>query len=278
MNDRHVLGLSGGRDSAALAIYMRNQYPQLDIEYYFSDTGKELPETYEFLVRLEGFLGKKINHLDSGRDFDYWLRNFRYYLPSPQARWCTRVLKIQPFQKWIEETLKNKIPVINYVAIRADEPNREGIRSENDLLEVRFPFREDGLDKQDIINILEESGVGMPDYYEWRSRSGCTFCFFQQKIEWVRLMERHPEAFQEAIEYEKRSKKYGKYPFTWTADEPLEELARPERVEQIKKEHEKRIARVRAKLQRVGNPLRENPNEDWEEIYQDAKGCAFCHK
>ena len=56
--ERHVLGLSGGRDSAALAVYMRQHYPHLDTEYFFTDTGKELPEVYEYLGRLEGFLGK----------------------------------------------------------------------------------------------------------------------------------------------------------------------------------------------------------------------------
>ena len=56
--ERHVLGLSGGRDSAALAVYMRQNHPELNVEYFFTDTGKELPEVYEFLVKLEGFLGE----------------------------------------------------------------------------------------------------------------------------------------------------------------------------------------------------------------------------
>lgn len=34
MAERHVLGISGGKDSAALAIYMRQHYPELDIEYF----------------------------------------------------------------------------------------------------------------------------------------------------------------------------------------------------------------------------------------------------
>ena len=46
--EKHVLGISGGKDSAALAVYMRNHYPELDIEYFFTDTGEELPEVYEF--------------------------------------------------------------------------------------------------------------------------------------------------------------------------------------------------------------------------------------
>lgn len=61
MAERHVLGISGGKDSAALAIYMRQHHPELNIEYFFTDTGKELPEVYDFLGKLEGFLGKKLN-------------------------------------------------------------------------------------------------------------------------------------------------------------------------------------------------------------------------
>ena len=58
--EHHVLGLSGGRDSAALAIYMRQNHPDLDIDYFFTDTGKELPEVYEFLIMLEGSLASPL--------------------------------------------------------------------------------------------------------------------------------------------------------------------------------------------------------------------------
>ena len=90
MGDRHVLGLSGGKDSAALAVHMRQTHPDLNIEYFFTDTGEELPEVYEFLGRLEGYLGKPIERLNPHRDFNFWLREYNHFLPSPQARWCTR--------------------------------------------------------------------------------------------------------------------------------------------------------------------------------------------
>ena len=95
--ERHVLGLSGGRDSAALAVFMRQYHPQLVIDYFFTDTGKELPEVYEFLVRLEGYLGKPILRLNPDRDFDFWLKQYNNFLPSPQARWCTRAVEVAPF-------------------------------------------------------------------------------------------------------------------------------------------------------------------------------------
>ena len=58
---RHLLGLSGGKDSAALAIYMRDKIPEM--EYFFADTGAELPETLEF-VDSNGFQ-QKISQLVS---------------------------------------------------------------------------------------------------------------------------------------------------------------------------------------------------------------------
>jgi 3'-phosphoadenosine 5'-phosphosulfate sulfotransferase (PAPS reductase)/FAD synthetase len=68
---RHVLGLSGGKDSAALAVFMRDRVPQM--EYFFCDTGAELPETYGYLLKLEALLGKPIARLNSGRPFEHWM-------------------------------------------------------------------------------------------------------------------------------------------------------------------------------------------------------------
>lgn len=275
-NERHVLGLSGGRDSAALAVYMRQYFPELDIEYFFTDTGKELPEVYEFLGLLEGFLGKPILRLNPDRDFDFWLKQYKNFLPSPQTRWCTRQLKLKPFEEWIRPSLDAGISVYSYVAIRSDENYREGYSSKNNNLQIILPFRQAGIDKAGVIELLENSGLGLPRYYEWRTRSGCTFCFFQQKIEWVRLLERHPEAFEEAKGYEKNALEHGS-PFTWSQGESLEELSRPERIAQIKTDHEKRL--VKARESAPANPLRTQCLEvDIDDLYGQQKQCLACHK
>ena len=198
------LGLSGGRDSAALAVYMRQIQPELDIEYFFTDTGKELPEVYEFLHRLEGFLGRKITYLNPDRDFDFWLKEYKNFLPSPRTRWCTRQLKIRPFEAWIYPTIKQGGRVISYVAIRADEADRLGYQPTQRGVTVEMPFIRADIDKPGVLRILSDAGLGLPAYYRWRSRSGCTFCFFQQKIEWVRLYREHPDAFEAAKSATKR--------------------------------------------------------------------------
>lgn len=335
---RHLLGISGGKDSAALAIYLKNKYPDLDIEYYCCDTGKELDETYELITNLENYLGQKIHLLKAAHNshedpFDHYYEAFGGYLPSSQARWCTKKLKLEPFEDFVGDD-----PVISYVGIRGDEA-REGYISKKPNIQSIFPFRqniwsedvitkvlananldslkqfyenlsdsnlktrflevvttplsssytrdkklkqlldlsnnvfnqavfqwikssdyplaseddfplldnEDILIKKDIFEILRSSGVGVPKYYEElefevngkkgtysRSRSGCFFCFFQQKIEWVWLYEQHPDRFRKAMEYEKEG-------YTWMQDERLEELSQPERIVSIKEEYIKRF-------------------------------------
>lgn len=280
MAERHVLGLSGGKDSAALAVWMRDHHPELDIDYFFTDTGEELPEVYEFLGRLEGYLGKPIARLNPRRDFRFWLREYNHFLPSPQTRWCTRQLKLAPFEQWVKPWLAAGDTVFSYVAIRADEEYREGYAAKAENLIVRFPFREAGIDKAGVIDILESSGVGYPKYYEWRSRSGCTFCFFQQKIEWVRLKEQHHEDFEKAKELEKDALEHGS-PFTWSKGESLCDLEKPERIAEIKAEYETRRARLRRNI--PVNPLRpvKTYPEDIDDVYGEDEGggsCLICHK
>jgi hypothetical protein len=128
---------------------------------------------------------------------------------------------------------------------------------------------------------LDSSGVGIPKYYEWRSRSGCTFCFFQQKIEWARLRERHPSEFEKAKAYEKTALDSGS-PFTWSQGESLAELERPERLLEIRADFEARKQRERTRIKI--NPLRPRPEDlidDIDDLYLEDEGggaCLVCHK
>jgi len=116
----HILALSGGKDSTALAIYMRDKVRQM--KYVFCDTGYELKETYDYLKRVEAFLGKPITRLTpDGITFDDLLEMRNGFLPSPQVRWCTEHLKIKPYEKYIGDA-----KVISYVGIRSDESHRQG--------------------------------------------------------------------------------------------------------------------------------------------------------
>ncbi len=259
---RHILGLSGGKDSTALAIYLHDKIP--DLEYFFCDTGCELPETYEFLDRIKARLGVKITYLSAKRGFDHWLQVYNGFLPSAMARWCTKQLKIIPIEQFIGND-----EAISYIGIRADE-EREGYISSKENINPAYPFKEDGLVKDDIIRILEDSGIGMPKYYEWRSRSGCYFCFFQRKIEWIRLSEVHPELFKKAIQYE--SDHGDGRTYYWSEGEPLVDMIKPERKAQIIEDYKKAEARIKKKPnQRLFDVLSVLDEEEGVEP------CSVCH-
>ena len=213
---RHILGLSGGKDSAALAIYLKDQGRDDRIEYFFCDTGAELREVYDYLDRLEDYLAKPIERLSSGRDFDHHLKRFNGFLPAPHARWCTRVMKLEPLEAFVGDD-----PCVSYIGIRADE-QRQGYISHKPNIKAAYPFIDDGIVRTDVFRILEES-VGIPEYYKWRSRSGCYFCFFQRRDEWIGLAENHPDLFEQAKQYEKVDAATGKR-FTWVSGMTLDNV------------------------------------------------------
>lgn len=259
---RHILGLSGGKDSAALAVYLHKKVPNM--EYFFCDTKKELPETYEYLELIKARLGIKITYLSAERGFDHWLDVYGGMLPSAQARWCTKSLKIKPLEQYIGDD-----DTYSYIGIRADE-NRDGYISRKPNITPVFPFKDDGLVKDDIVRILEESGIGLPDYYRWRSRSGCYFCFFQRKYEWVKLAEEHPDLFQKALEYEENHADGRR--FTWSDGESLRDLIA--RKDQIVADHMK--AMEREKAARPNRPLAETLASVLDEE-DDTLPCIACH-
>jgi len=263
---RHILSLSGGKDSAALAIHMRGKVEGM--EYIFHDTYKELPDTYEYLDRLEDYLGQKIVRTTYGTTFDDLLRQYGGMLPSNHRRWCTRMMKLKPFEDYIGED-----PCINYVGIRADEA-RVGYISHKPNIQAVFPFRDDGIDYEGVQRILQDSGIGMPPYTEWgRTRSGCFFCFYQQKIEWVRLKQRYPELYEEAKAYEKPNRVNGNV-FYWCQNESLAELERPERMAEILEKWE--LQQARATQSRKNLPL-VTTLAGLETNEAPATGCLICH-
>lgn len=262
---RHVLGLSGGKDSAALALFMKDRVPEM--EYFFCDTGYELAETYEYIERLEAFLGKPVVRLNPERDFDHWLEIYGGYLPSQRMRWCTRKLKLKPFENYVGDD-----PTFTYIAIRADE-DRDGYISTKPNITPVYPFKEHGLAMQDVMRILDDNGLGLPSYYSWRTRSGCYFCFFQRKSEWVGLKEKHPDLFQLAKRYEKIDEEKG-IRYTWSQSESLTELEQPERVAEIKRKQEEALRNAR----------RRAPSEKLFQIFSaaldeedDTEPCMICN-
>lgn len=266
-NEHHFLGLSGGKDSTALAFFLKENEPEIfkQLELVFFDTECELEETYDYLNKIEVYLGKKIIRIKPTKSFDH-IYSVYGILPSPMRRWCTVEMKTKTFRKYIYTKIKDGKKVNIYIGIRADEPQRVNNSYDTDMIKQIYPFVDNNINKEDVFNILHREGIGVPDYYKWRSRSGCYFCFFQRKIEWVNLYEKHPELYQKALEYEEMSAKQNGRLFTWCSDISLRELIKPENIERIKKSYEKKSLE-KDKTSRALFDIMED----------DENNCPFCH-
>lgn len=242
----HILSLSGGKDSTALALFIRENLPQIHekIEYVFYDTGLDLPETYDYLNKIEVFLDKKITYVKPEKSFDH-IMTVNKMIPGKFARWCTVDLKIKPSVKFIREKVeKYGYEKINlYVGIRADESSRSGVvlksEFEKKYVTPQYPLIEHNFNLADVEELLVKSGLNYPDYYKWRKRNGCYLCFYQTPLDWINLYERHPDYFFRAVQYEKDAMKGKKRRFGFNMLMPLEDMILPENMKMIKEKYQR---------------------------------------
>lgn len=184
----HVIALSGGKDSTALACRL-SAMDDHDYIYICTPTGDELPEMIAHWSMLERLLDKPIIQLTAGTLKD--LCDEQNMLPNWRARFCTRMLKIEPCQRWINEQAE---PVALYVGLRADEEGREGGIYDN--CEVKFPLREWGWGLVDVLDYLHTRGISIP------KRTDCARCFFQTLPQWYDLWRDYPDIYADAVAQE----------------------------------------------------------------------------
>lgn len=192
----HLLALSGGKDSTALALAMKEREPGLNITYYCTPTGNELPDMFEWWKRLGKILGKPIVPVMHTTLFETIERN--RCLPNFRLRFCTKEIKILPARR-VLKVLTEIAPVTHYVGLRADEESRLG-GSFDDIEGVtnRFPFRDWGWGLAEVMDCLDRHGVAscLPE------RTDCALCYHQQIGEWWRLWKNHPEEFAKGVAIE----------------------------------------------------------------------------
>lgn len=213
MGPKHIVGLSGGKDSTALALHLAEVEPR-DYEYICNETGDELPEMVDHWKRLEDLLGKPLVRVRHERDLNQEIE-FQNMLPSVFARWCTRILKIEPTIAYMESLPPGSTL---YVGLRADEEMRRGLYGEDIL--VDFPLRRWGWGLQEVVGYLAQRGVCIPE------RTDCARCPYQRLGEWRDLYTKHPAVYMHAVGQEKSIGATFRSPGrdTWPAD--LESLAK----------------------------------------------------
>lgn len=165
-----------------------------DYVYAITPTGNELPEMYAHWRWLSERLGKPLTPLvHAGKLYatntlQSLIREQRA-LPNHRQRWCTRILKLEPYYEW----LATQTPCVSYVGLRADEASRPGmIFPDADGIQMDFPMQRWGWTIDDVTSYLAGLGVAIPE------RTDCAMCFWQKLGEWWTLWHDYPDAYAEA--------------------------------------------------------------------------------
>lgn len=156
-------------------------------EYVCTPTGDEPDEMFAHWRMLGEILGSPIRPVTGRHSLD-GLIQIQQALPNWRMRWCTRMLKIEPFERYVI----NAAPCTVYVGIRADEMDREGVdynTSTGGLVTHDFPLRRWGWGLGCVLDYLKQWGIEIPE------RTDCESCFFQTLYEWYVLWSRRPEKY-----------------------------------------------------------------------------------
>ena len=159
-----------------------------DYHFVITPTGDELPDMLEHWKSLGERFGKPLTVVSAGVSLQGLIRRWGA-LPNFRQRWCTRVLKIEPFNEWIMA----HSPATSYVGLRADEEDRKGITLGAGVdVTQRFPLREWGWGLSKVQSYLQEKDIKIP------ARTDCARCYHQQIGEWFDLHEKHPDIYADA--------------------------------------------------------------------------------
>lgn len=190
-NVLHVVALSGGKDSTAMALELRERNPGVPFLYLCTPTGDELPDMFAHWARLGQILGSRVWELSKGESLHSLIKMWDA-LPNWRQRWCTRMLKIEPYSEWLQLQVING-PVRSYVGLRADEEEREGGDYSNiPNVNMVFPMRDWGWGLQDVYDRLDRDNVVIP------RRTDCARCYHQSLYEWYLLWRDHLDIYLDA--------------------------------------------------------------------------------
>lgn len=187
----HIVALSGGKDSTAMALALVEKEPR-PYTFVCTPTGDELPEMVAHMNRLEGLLMEPIVRITNGTLATQIELN--RMLPNSLARWCTRLLKLKPFGEFMSQ----HAPCVAYVGLRDDEDEREGTRPGGDSAPIGtevvqdFPFQRWGWGIEQVRSFLVEKGITVPN------RTDCARCPYQRLGEWYNLWLNTPEIYASA--------------------------------------------------------------------------------
>lgn len=208
---KKFIAFSGGVESTTMCLMFGH-----DAQPIFADTGFEHRELYaridEVEDRLKEIHGPEFTIVRIRRE-KYTLPEEilrRKFYPSPRMRFCTRMFKIEPMDKYLKELGDCEL----MIGLNADEAEkRTGNHGLLPNVHYGYPLVDLGITREDCIGVLKAHDLE-PRFPIYMARGGCVGCFYKSKAEWKAMVHLAPDEIEELIQIEKaiqdrRGKKYG---------------------------------------------------------------------
>lgn len=218
-NTIYHIGVSGGKDSTALLLWMvyESGIPHTQLVATFCDTQNEAQCTYEHIW----FLNRRvfpIVWLTSEGFFQLALRKKRF--PATKSRFCTQELKLKPTKSFLEdlqeflfdeerETATPTVEVVSCSGLRRSESEDRKNKPEwGDPMDSYFGLRDwrplIDWNLSDVLAIHKKYDIPLNDLYsKGAKRVGCFPCINSSKPE-IRAMAKYfPERIEEIDQMEK---------------------------------------------------------------------------
>ncbi|MGD9159637.1 MAG: phosphoadenosine phosphosulfate reductase family protein [Desulfobacteraceae bacterium] len=203
----NIVSFSGGKDSTAMLLRMVEKGVAID-KIIFCDTTLEFPEIYDYLEKIQNYLGRKIEILKPSKSWDDWFygkitrgklkgrrRGFPYVC-SPC--WWNREAKYLLLDR-AHKALGRENTV--FVGIAKDEEYRTYKKQyRKPDINYRFPLVEWGVFEKECYEYLEKKGLKHP--LSDCKRTGCWLCPKQSKSSLLFLMREYPQLWIKLKKYE----------------------------------------------------------------------------
>lgn len=194
---KRFISFSGGVESTTLClIYGAVAKP------IFADTGSEHEELYERLEKVEQKLKQihgdqfSILRVSAGNLKEYIKK--QHFFPNHQARYCTRIFKIEPIDRFLREQGECEL----MIGLNANEASdRTGNYGLIETVKYTYPLVDNGLTRDACLALLKKAEIE-PTFPPYMQRGGCDICFYKSKAEWKSLVLLNEKKARELAEFE----------------------------------------------------------------------------
>lgn len=218
MNHAQLISFSGGRTSAYMAYRLKQENPNEDYIIIFCNTGKEMPETLDFVnecdqrwnlnvIWLEYRKGNQyevVNYETASRDgrpFDELIEHKKGFLPNLRMRYCTRNLKIDTIRRYLND--QGFSSWSSHVGIRYDEPRRWAKNNYSpEYIDLIHPLVGWKITKKDVMEFWSKQQFDLQINAPY---GNCDGCFLKGKGNIIKIASERPDLLDWWIEKEKNN-------------------------------------------------------------------------